>query len=321
VTTAAEPVAVGVDVGGTKLVAGGITQDGTIVGRRRETSPVADPAGLLDAIERCVVELGTGLPIGIGVAGIVDRDGRLVVGPNLQVEDVPIAQEIGVRIGMPVTVGNDANVALWGELVAGAARGARDVAMVTLGTGIGGGLVVAGELVEGWHGYAGELGHLIVEEGGRRCPCGNHGCVEAYASGTSIGAITAERLADGGVYSTLVGAGPDLDGRAVTRAALDGDAFARDVLTDAGTWLGVALASVVNALDPELLVIGGGASTLGAGFIVPAATAAMRPRLLGHERREPPPIVLAELGDDAGMVGAGLLARHRIERRSTTPGA
>lgn len=305
-----QSAAVGIDVGGTKLVAAALAVDGAVLDRRRQTSPVGDPDRLLAMLADMARDLGPGLPVGVGVAGIVDGDGRLVSGTNLGMEDVSMRQQLAGELGVTVAVGNDANVALWGEFQAGAAQAVRHAAMVTIGTGVGGGLVIDGELVEGAHGYAGELGHLIVDEGGRRCPCGNLGCVEAYASGTAIGAIARERLAAGGVTSSLNDE-EDVDGRAVTRAALNGDAWAREILREAGTWLGVAMASIVNAVDPELIVLGGGASTHSAGFLIPAATATMRPRLLGHERREPPPVVLAELGDDAGMVGAGLLALHR----------
>ncbi len=228
-------------------------------------------------------------------------------GPNIGVRDLALAGDLSALVDQPVLVKNDATVAAYGEYRVGAAAAADDIVMLTLGTGVGGGIVVRDEIVEGRWGFAGELGHIIVSEGGRMCPCGNRGCLEAYASGTAIGLTARERLVDREISSSLrevVG----LDGKAVTSAAVAGDAFARDVLVDAGFWLGVGMASLANALDPEMIVVGGGAATQAAEFMLPAARTAMADRLLGRAFRTAPEVVHATLGDDAGMVGAALLA-------------
>ncbi|MBW3662124.1 MAG: ROK family protein [Actinobacteria bacterium] len=301
--------AVGIDVGGTKLVAAAIAHDGSIVERARRVSPAGDAEALLDLIAALAEELGPGAPVGIGVAGIVDRGGVLVYAPNLDLVDLPMGPALEERLGRRPVVLNDASAAVVAESRLGAAAGSRDVVLLTLGTGVGGGLVVDGSVVEGANGFATELGHLIVHEGGRRCPCGNLGCLEAYASGTAIGVLGRERV-ESGVSTTLADVDP-IDGKAVSAAAQAGDQVARDVLTEMGHWLGVGLAGLVNALDPEVVVIGGGAASHTAGYVLPAATASMSARVIGTPRRKPPSIVLAQLGDDAGMLGAALVAVER----------
>lgn len=305
-----EPVAVGIDVGGTKLVAAALDSRGQVVQRLRRATPAGDAAGLAASLRELVVELGAGLPVGVGAAGLVAPDGIVRYGPNLRVRDLDVAGALREVTSAPVVVVNDASAAAFGEQQIGAARGHRDVVMLTIGTGIGGGLVVGGELVVGARGFGGELGHVIVEEGGRRCPCGTRGCVEAYASGTSIARIAEDRLAERGGDSPLAAIGP-LSGKDVTFAARDGDELARSVLEDAGRWLGVALATLVNALDPEIVLLGGGAAAETSRWIVPAAATSMAERIIGSDWRDPPAIELAALGDDAGIVGAGLLAASR----------
>lgn len=301
------PVAIGVDVGGTKLVAATLDADGAVVERRRLSTPAGEGDRLLDTLTEIVEGLGGGLPVGIGIAAIVDPAGVVRYGPNIGVRDLPLAELLADRLDVPVVVKNDATVAAYGEYRIGAGRDADEMLMLTLGTGVGGGIVLDGRILEGRGGFAGELGHIIVHEGGRPCPCGNRGCLEAYASGTAIGLTARERLVDREITSTLREV-VQLDGKAVTSAAVDGDAFARDVLREAGSWLGVGMASLANALDPELIVVGGGAAIQAADFVIPAARQALADRLLGRAFRTPPEVVHATLSDDAGMVGAGLLA-------------
>lgn len=308
--TPSDPIAVGVDVGGTKLLALAVSGGGQVVDRARTTSPIGDPDALVDAVVELVRELGEGLPIGAGVAGIVSRDGVVRYGPNLDIEDVPLRDRLRDALDVPVTVANDATVALYGEFRAGAARGAEDVVMVTLGTGVGGAVVAGGRLVDGATGMAGELGHVIVQDGGRRCPCGNEGCLEAYASGTAIGVAARRRLDETEDPSSLRDVG-DVDGKAVTTAALEGDELALDVLREAGYWLGVGLTGIVNILDPELVVVGGGAATTASPIVLPAAFEVISRRILGAGHRPVPELVRASLGDDAGAIGAALLATDR----------
>lgn len=310
-----ELASVGIDIGGTKLVAAALDAEGGVLERRRMSTPATEG----DALLAVVVELVTALagdrraPVGVGIAGLVDLDGVVRYGPNIGVRDLPLGQLLAEQTGRHVVVGNDATVAAFAEARVGAAVGHDDVVMFTLGTGVGGGLVVGGEVVRGRNGGAGELGHVIVHEGGRACPCGNRGCVEAYASGASIGLQARERLVDREISSSLREV-PELDGRDVTLAAAAGDAFAIDLLADAGHWLGVAMASVVNALDPSIVVVGGGAAIKSAPFVLPAATESMTERLMGRRFRTIPEVVPAQLSDDAGMIGAGLLAAREAAR-------
>jgi glucokinase len=302
-----EAVAIGVDVGGTKLVAATLDADGRLLEHRRQTTPAGEGSQLLQTLVEIVEGLGGGLPVGVGIAAIVSPEGRVRYGPNIAVRDVDLAQELSAATGQHVVVKNDATAAAYGEFRAGAARDAAEMVMLTLGTGVGGGVVAGGRIVEGREGFAGELGHVIIDEGGRQCPCGNRGCLEAYASGTAIGLMARERLVDREIDSRLRDV-VQLDGKAVTSAAVAGDDFARAVLADAGFWLGVGMASIANILDPELIVLGGGAAIQAADFVIPPARHAMERRLLGLAYRTPPAVVHATLSDDAGMVGAGLLA-------------
>lgn len=306
-------VAVGVDIGGTKLQALAVAEDGRVGARERRTSPTGDPDALVEVVTELAREVGDDRPVGVGVAGIVDLDGVVRYGPNLDIQDLPLRERLEDVLDVPVLVANDATVALYGELRAGAARGASDVVMVTLGTGVGGACVVGGRLVDGATGMAGEIGHVPVVDGGRRCPCGNEGCLEAYASGSAIGLVAQERLGGTDAPSHLREVDV-VDGKSVTMAALDGDELALDVLRGAGYWLGVGLTGVVNILDPELVVVGGGAATTAAPIMLPVAFDVLSTRILGAGYRSVPELVQATLGDDAGAIGAALLAYERRDR-------
>ena len=302
-----EPVAIGIDVGGTKLVAATLAADGRVLERLRRDTPARDADRLVADLGGLIAELGPGLPVGIGIAGLVTPEGVVRYGPNISVRDLDLAGALRAEGATHAVVVNDASAAALGEQRAGAARGHADVVLLTLGTGIGGGVVVGGTLLVGAMGFAGELGHVVVEDAGRRCPCGNQGCIEAYASGTAIGRRAQERLARESTDSRLR-AVEELTGRAVTTAARDGDRLAREVLVEAGRWLGVAMVSLTNALDPEVILLGGGAAAETATWMVPAARETLEHRIIGSGWRRPPDIELTALGDDAGMVGAGLLA-------------
>ncbi len=312
---------IGIDIGGTQLRAALVTAAGGIVERDRRPTPADDPTTLLDSlahlIEALRVQAGEQLPVGIGMAGLVTAAGEVRYGPNIGVRDLPLAATLTERVGGHIVVANDASVAALGEQRAGAGAGVPDLVLVTLGTGVGGGLVVGGRLVTGVSGFAGEVGHVVVSEHGRPCPCGNRGCLEAYASGTAIGALARDRLVDPNVVTAL----RDHDhvgGKQVTAAAHAGDRIAREVLEEAGSWLGVAIASLVNVLDPNLILLGGGAAAAAEPWMLDAARRTMAAHLVGSAWRQPPGVELAVLGDDAGVVGAGLLA---LERDHTASGA
>lgn len=301
----------GIDIGGTQLRAALVDTHGRVLSRDRRPTPADDPSSLV----RILVELirsvwertGERVPVGVGIAGLVTVDGTVRYGPNIGIRDLPLATLLGEELGTEVLVANDASVAALGEQRAGAGVDHEDLILVTIGTGVGGGVVIGGRLLTGATGFGGELGHVIVNEGGRPCPCGNRGCVEAYASGSAIGALARDRLVDPMTVTRL----RDLDrvaGPEVTAAAQDGDEVAIEVLEEAGHWLGVALASMVNVLDPELILLGGGAAEAASPWMLESARRTMTRRLVGSAWREAPGISLAVLGDDAGVVGAGLLA-------------
>jgi glucokinase len=314
-----EPVAIGIDVGGTKLVAATIAADGTVLDRQRRETPARDETLLLRTLARAIRELG-------GTEGS-SRSGSASPGscpPTATSATAPTSASATCRwraaCRRPPVPRDRAQRRVRRRLRRAAGRrgrGRRDLVMFTLGTGVGGGVVVGGQVVLGQGGFAGELGHVIVAEGGRACPCGNRGCVEAYASGTSIGLIARERLVDLSV-DTLLRDEVELTGRGVTQAALAGDAFATSVLVEAGHWLGVAAGTLVNVLDPEVILLGGGAAVQTSRWIVPAAEAALADHLIGSPWRVPPAFELAALGDDAGMVGAALLAADRRHGQGAT---
>lgn len=307
--------AVGVDIGGTKIAAGVVDARGDVVVRaRRDTPPAAEEIVPLvaDTVRGLFADAGVDrLPVGVGAAGIIDRDGVVRYAPNIRWADYPLGAELAGLLGAPVRVHNDANVAAWAEYRAGAGRAAvSDMVMLTVGTGVGGGVVVEDRLLLGAHGLAAELGHIVVLEGGPLCPCGNHGCLEALASGNAIGRTARDEVATGRVpaESPLSRAAPGtVTGKTVTHAAEAGDDFAIGILDRAGFWLGIGIASLVNALDPEVVVVGGGAMVAGELLLAPARQS-FAERLLGRAHRPLPPVEPAHLADDAGLVGAALLA-------------
>jgi len=255
------------------------------------------------------------LAAGLGIPATIDRDRGLAIhAVNLTITDVPIRDLMQERIGLPVFVDNDANVAALAEHLYGAGRGAQDVIMLTVGTGIGGGLVLGGEVYRGSTGAGAELGHIVIVEDGLPCQgnCPNHGCVETYASGTAIareGTAVAEREPESALGKAL--AEGQILGRTVTELALAGDRLATEVIADAGRHLGVALASLANVFDPDVFVIGGGVSAAGELLIGPAREE-LRARALPPMNKAS--LKLAELGPEAGLVGAAAMALIELDR-------
>jgi glucokinase len=233
------------------------------------------------------------------------------MGPNLPgVIGFPFRSALQDRLGVPVVVDNDATTATWAELCIGSARGAREVVLVTLGTGIGGGHVSGGVLQRGVNGFAGEPGHMVVDPRGPVCPCGRRGCWERFASGSGLGRLARDAAAAGraGRVVELAGGDPEgVRGEHVTQAAREGDRGALAVLREFGWWVALGIANLVNVLDPEVVVVGGGLAEAGELLISP-----VRERfgelVLAPEHRPPVKIVAAELGEKAGAVGAALLA-------------
>jgi glucokinase len=300
-------------VGGTKIAAGVVTPEGTIVEETRYPTP-ASPKRLVESIARAVLEVKEGVEVGgacLAVAGLIlSQENRVVFSPNLHaVEGIPLKDELEPRIGVPLTVENDANAAAWGEFRFGAGSEVDHLVFVTLGTGVGGGVISHGVLLRGAQGAGGELGHVTIQATGPRCACGNRGCLEALASGTAI-SRRARELASEKPNSALgrLAAERKILGEDVTRLAREGDELALSVLEEAGRWLGIGLAGFVNIFNPEVVAVGGGVVAAGE-LILKAAREEV------YLRARPPSRDLAEiketsLGSESGVLGAAALARE-----------
>lgn len=317
VATAMEPVWIGVDVGGTKVLAGVVDEHGRVLRTARRATPGrrVHTVHVEDALVHAVLEVAGGSPIagvGVAAAGFVDATGgRVMFAPHLPWQGDHVRDRLADRWGVPVTLDNDANGAAVAEWTYGAARGARSAVVVTMGTGIGGGIIIDDHLVRGANGMAGEFGHMQVVPGGHRCECGGRGCWEQYSSGNALVRSARARMGEQpSVLEEATGSNPDLvTGPMVTAAAEDGDLVARQAFASVGDWLGVGVANLVAAFDPEVVVIGGGVSAAGDRLLEPARTALVR-SLVGAAHRQVPPLVVARLGPEAGLVGAAELARR-----------
>ena len=305
---------IGIDVGGTKVL--GLAFDPSDPDAVHGESRIDTPHGtdnLVDVLLETVRRLDQppGTPVGLGIAGLVDRDGRFLVGPNVPgVIDAPLRSMLTEALDGPIAVVNDAAAAAWGEHKVGAGQGSADFVMVTLGTGIGGGFVFDGQLFTGARGYAAEIGHMVVDPQGLECPCGRLGCWERYASGVGLGRMARERALEGGVAAAVELAGGDprnVKGEHVTTAAAAGDEDALAVLEGFSEWLALGLANLVAILDPDRIVLGGGVISSHDLFVEPTQRNVDRV-LMEAEHRPAVPIVAAALGPEAGAVGAGLFA-------------
>ena len=312
------PLVVGVDVGGTKVLAGEVGDDGSVRRTaRRETPGRRVPASLVEAaLTSAVHEVADGRPVaavGLAAAGFVDPTRtRVLFAPHLPWHGEDVVARLGAAWGVPVIMDNDANCSAIAETAYGAARDASSAVMVTLGTGIGGAVVLDGELWRGAGGMAGEFGHQQVVPRGRPCQCGRSGCWEQYCSGNALLRHARARLAASPLLERACGGDAGaLTGAMVTEAASQGDAVSLAAFAEVGGWLGVGLANLVAALDPALLVIGGGASAAGRLLLDPAR-ATLSQSLVGAEDRVVPPVVPAALGPEAGLVGAAWLARSLV---------
>ncbi len=313
---------IGVDLGGTKLLAGVVDQGLNVHHRARRLARGADAAGVLDTIVGAVREVrdATDLPVegvGLGVPSLVDpATGVAHITVHVPLVDVPLRHVLSERLGEPVWVDNDANAALLAEHRAGAARGASHAVMMTLGTGIGGAVIVGGRLVRGVNGGAGEFGHTTIDPGGMRCDCGNFGCLETVVSGRALGraAERAAREAPDSRLGLALEAGREITGMLCTDLAHDGDPVARSVVRSMGELLGVGIANVVNVLNPEVVVVGGGVVAAGDLLLEPARVV-VRERALSPSS-ESVRVVPARFGEESGMLGAALLALDGLSGRS-----
>jgi glucokinase len=302
--------AIGIDLGGTKMAGLLVREDGEVLASEERATPeqtdaiLEDLAGLAASLRQPGVEA-----IGIGVAGMVDfATGAMPFAPNLPLRDVPIRDTVAEATGLRCVVDNDANAAGWAERTFGAARGHDHVLLLTVGTGIGGALITDGRLYRGSHGFAGEIGHIVVEPGGPMCGCGNRGCWEQVASGQALDRLArqdVERDAHGGI--ALAAAGAAVTGHHAAAAARAGDQPARRIFADVGRRLGEGIAGLVNVLDPEIVVVGGGVAEEEDLLLEPARAAFWETVELRRGRPEVP-LVPAMLGNEAGAIGAASLA-------------
>lgn len=306
------PAVLGIDVGGTKFLATCIDESGEI----RDEWTVGSPATgeeLLHAVVDAAGHLCGGQirAVGVGIPGLVDSNGMVRAAPNLHgITGTPLVAELAARFpSSQCWVGNDATAACWAEHATGAATGSGEVLLVTLGTGIGGGIVSGGRLVEGVHRFAGEIGHMVVDPNGPECPCGKRGCWERFASGDALGAFGRDAAAGGQARRVLEAAGSAaaVRGEHVTAAAIGGDGDAIAIMDRFSWWVALGLANLANTLDPELIVIGGGLVSAGEALIAPVRKW-FAEMVEAPDARESTRIVLAALGHRAGAIGAGLLA-------------
>ena len=311
-------LACGIDVGGTKIAGGVVDDDGTVVEKLRVESPAEDVEAIEEAIAGLVTELASRheiTAVGVGAAGYVDRErARVLIAPNLAWRDVDLKDELEEHIDLPVVIENDANAAAWGEFRYGAGHDVENLLLVTVGTGVGGGLVSEGELHRGAFGVAAEIGHLRVVRDGILCGCGQQGCLEQYGSGSALEReARAAATNDPDAAATLLDlAGGDveaIDGPMVTRAAFEGDEFSLAQLADLGRWLGEGIASLCTVLDPAVVAIGGGVSAA-EDLLLDPLRAAYEEHLPGRQHRPLAEIRLATLGNTAGLIGAADLARR-----------
>ena len=309
---------VGIDVGGTKIAGGVVDEQGKILATARRESPATDTDAIEQNIQDLVAELRADHDIeavGVGAAGFVDsRRSTVMFAPNLAWRDEPLRHDLEKRINLPVIIENDANAAAWGEFTFGAGEDVQDTLLVTVGTGVGGGIVLNGQLHRGAFGVAAEIGHMRVVPDGRICGCGNRGCWEQYASGTALVRDTKEQARQGSLIarSLLDRAGgnvEDIDGPLITEAAQAGDSFAREQLASLGKWLGEGIASLTAVLDPAVVVIGGGVSEAGDLLLEPVRDH-FKANLTGRHYRPELEVRVALLGNKAGMIGAADLARR-----------
>jgi glucokinase len=309
--------AIGLDIGGTKIAAVLIAGDaGQVLERRTVPTPATEPGEIV----RALVGAATGLmtnqvrAIGIGAAGMVDRAGIVRYAPNLAYRDIALGSLVREAVGVPCHVENDGNAAAWAEYRFGAGRGVRDLLFVGVGTGIGGGIVSDGHLYRGMSGFAAEIGHIVVEPDGPLCGCGNRGCWEQLASGSAIQRLGRARAREhpDSLPVSMAGGDPEaVTGAMVTRAAHLGDEIAVRVLAEVGGRLGEGIAGLVNVLDPEVVVIGGGGMDAGELLLGPARSS-FKTTVEAPGSRSNVPLRPAELGADAGGVGAALLALEEL---------
>ncbi|HET7349705.1 MAG TPA: ROK family glucokinase [Marmoricola sp.] len=310
---------VGVDVGGTKIAAGLVDQDGNLVNRERTDSPATNPAEIVRTIDELVDRVSGDREVeavGVCAAGFVDRDrSTILFAPNLAWRDEPLKEHLQAVIDLPVVVENDANAAAWGEFTFGAGADVENLLMLTLGTGVGGGIVMDGRVLRGGFGLGAEVGHIRMVPNGVRCGCGNLGCLESYGSGSALERMAREQAAeDPAAARELIeragGSAADITGQMVTELAQEGDAFSRARLAEVGSWVGQGMATLAAVLDPTVVVIGGGVAEAGDLLLDPIRDA-FASHVTGRTHRPMLEVRQAQLGNAGGLIGVADLARSQ----------
>ncbi|MFN8076283.1 MAG: ROK family glucokinase [Kineosporiaceae bacterium] len=308
---------IGVDVGGTKIAAGVVDVEGRILAEVRVPTPGASAEAVEDGIVEAVTQLRTSFEVvgaGVALPGFVDeKRATLRFTPNLPMRERPLREILSPRLGLPVVIENDANAAAWGEYRFGGGRGVKDMCLTTVGTGLGGGIVIDGHLVRGAWGSGAEFGHVRVVPDGHLCGCGKRGCWEQYCSGRALGREGRRAAAENpdAAAAILAKAGGDpaaVEGWMVSVSAREGDPLAISLLGEVGRWLGEGIADLADLLDPEVVVVGGGVIETGELLLGPARIA-YEAQLSASAYRPHLRIVAAELGTSAGLIGAADLAR------------
>ncbi len=310
---------VGIDIGGTKIAGALVDIDGNIVAESKVPTPAQDPDALVDAVVALVTELSLGrevLGVGVAAAGFIDADqANIIYAPNLSWRNEPFKAKLQAKLPLPVIIENDANAAAWAEFRYGAGKGFQHMVMLTIGTGVGGAVIVNGQMLRGGFGIAGELGHLRVVPNGKLCGCGQHGCLESYGSGTALlkaaKELASSDLEIGSRLRELEAQAGELTGAQVYTAILEKDPGALQILTELGTWLGEAIGSLTAVLDPQVVVIGGGVSAAGDLLLNPIREAYLA-HLPARGFRPELEIKGAEFVNDAGVVGAADLVRSAL---------
>lgn len=320
---------IGIDLGGTYIKYGLVSEAGEII----EKGKVATPAGCgyaetVEAIASAVRELSARhgaqvSGVGIGAPGVVDGErGILRTSGNLGWENKPLAKDLSAKLGIPAVLTNDANAAAYGEYACGAGSEYKSVVLITLGTGVGSGIVLNGRLFEGCEGAGAELGHEVIRMGGEKCACGRRGCFEAYASAAALIRQTKHAMEKDGqsiLWQLCNGDIGAVDGKTVFDGAATGDKTAKRVVNNYLRYLSEGLANIANTFRPEVILIGGGISVQGENLTVPLQKRVDK-LMLGHGRYAPVKIKAAILGNDAGLVGAAMLAKEIREKQNADSG-
>jgi glucokinase len=313
-------LAIGIDIGGTKILGALVDTQGKVITELRVPSPAQDPDLMVDTVVGLIEQLTNQATdviaaVGVAAAGFIDADqSHILYAPNLNWRNEPMRERLQKRISLPVFIENDANAAGWAEYKFGSGRGSKDMAMLTLGTGVGGAIIADYKLRRGGFGIAGELGHVRVVQDGRLCGCGRKGCVEQYASGTAVLKAAKKLAASDGPMGQrlreLAGEG-ELTGKMVSQALVEGDPGATSIVRAAADYLAQAMGTIIAVLDPQVFVIGGGLSEAGELILDPIREA-LSPHLPARGFRPEPKVVAASFNNHAGVIGAADLARESV---------